>query len=157
MMLHQARSPMKHVGQPREQPPNDARTHGGEIMINSVSLLSTLVMTAAITADAGTIGLTFTGGSNTTTAVNSTRGWAFTANVGISVTALGLWDITIADPLAEAHEVGLWTSGGSLLASTLVPVNAPLTGEFRFNGLVVPVDLIAGNTYVLGAVYNTAA
>jgi hypothetical protein len=53
-------------------------------MINSVSILSTLVMTAAITADAGTIGLTFTGGSNTTTAFNSTHGWAFTPHVGIS-------------------------------------------------------------------------
>jgi hypothetical protein len=125
-------------------------------MINRV-LLHPMLLAAAITADAGTLGLMFTGGSNTTTAVNSTRGWAFTVDVGISVTALGLWDITVADPLGEAHEVGLWTSGGSLLASTLVAVNAPLTGEFRFNGLAVPVDLVAGNTYVLGAVYDTVA
>jgi hypothetical protein len=120
-------------------------------------LLSALFLITSVAACAGTIGLTFTGGSNTTTAANSTRGWAFIANQNISIVALGLWDINVADPLGEAHEVGLWTSAGSLLRSTLIPAIAPLTGGFRFIDLTVPVGLAAGDTYVIGAVFNTDA
>jgi hypothetical protein len=126
-------------------------------MIIRGCLLSALLEMIAVTASASTIGLTFTGGSNTTTAVNATRGWAFTVNQNISIVALGLWDITVGDPLSEAHEVGLWTGAGSLLGSTLVPANAPLTGEFRFIALTVPIGLVVGNTYVIGTVFNTVA
>ncbi len=132
------------------------KIRGGPVIRRAFLLLALLAM-GTVTVGASTVGLTFTGGSNTTTAVNATRGWAFLLNQNIFVTALGLWDINVADPLGESHEVGLWTSGGSLLASIVVSPNAPLTGEFRFNALPASVALVAGNTYVIGAVYNSVA
>jgi hypothetical protein len=79
-----------------------------------------------------------------------TLGWRFTVNQDIIVTQLGFFDPTPGDPLSQVHDVGLWTSAGVLLASTTVQTNSPLTDSFRFEP-VSPVQLFAGNLYVIGA------
>ena len=47
-------------------------------------------------------------------------GWEFSTNNTVTVTALGFLDIG-SNGLAAAHEVGLWDSAGTLLASAEIP------------------------------------
>ncbi|MEH2049063.1 DUF4082 domain-containing protein [Nostoc sp.] len=93
-----------------------------------------------------------TGGTNfpAFNGTNQTIGWSFTANDNLSVTGLGFYDPTPANPLSQSHLVGLWTSGGTLLASTTVQTNSPLTGSFRYQG-ITSLNLFSGTSYVIGA------
>ena len=70
----------------------------------------------------------FTGGSlfGGINGTHRTIGWSFTANDNLSVTSLGLWDETPADPLSQTHQVGLWSSTGTLLGSATIQTNSPL-------------------------------
>ena len=83
-----------------------------------------------------------------------TLGWAFTVNSDISVTALGVFD-SDQDGLAERHQVGLWNSGGTLLASTIVGAGTAdsLTNQFRYS-TIAALALNAGQTYTIGALWN---
>jgi uncharacterized protein DUF4082 len=81
---------------------------------------------------------------------DQTIGFTFTANGDILVTALGVWDSTPADPLTQTHQVGLWTSGGTLLASATVLTTSPVTGEWRYVA-ITPVMLQAGQSYIAGS------
>jgi hypothetical protein len=76
-------------------------------------------------------------------------GFAFTANSPISIDALGAYDFN-QDGLVGPQQVGLWTTDGSLLASTFVTNADALQGFWRFHA-ISPVTLIAGTTYVVGA------
>ncbi len=108
-----------------------------------------------VPARAGTIGLTsFSGGGAFISYDNTdmTVGWSFTANENLLATMLGFWDASPTNPLAQNHEVGLWTSGGTLLASTTVLTNSALTGAFRYEA-IAPTLLLSGQSYVLGARY----
>ena len=121
-----------------------------------LSLLLGIILLPA-SARAGTIGLTaFSGGSNfgSFNTTHMTLGWAFTANDDLVATMLGFWDANPNDLLNQNHRVGLWTSGGTLLASTTVLTNSPLTGDFRY-GAIAPTLLLSGQSYVLGAEYLT--
>ena len=86
-----------------------------------------------------------------------TLGWAFTLSAPITVNALGLFDVD-GDGLAGEHGLGLWTSGGSLLALATIsdanssPVGSTSSlGNWRFTA-IVPLVLAAGE-YVIGAGY----
>jgi hypothetical protein len=64
--------------------------------------------------------------------------------------------------LADAHAIGLWSSGGSLLRNVTIfdgtgdPSNGELTAtNFRYRD-VTPLLLTAGATYVLGATYASS-
>ena len=94
----------------------------------------------------------FTGGSVFTRLdeTHRTIGWSFTANDNLSVTSLGLWDETPADPLGQSHRVGLWSSTGTLVGSATIQTNSPLTGSFRY-AAITPVALTSGLTYFLGS------
>jgi hypothetical protein len=83
-----------------------------------------------------------------------TLGWSFTVNSDITIMALGVFDAD-QDGLAERHEVGLWSSDGTLLASTIVGAGTadPLTAQFRYSGITA-LTLTAGQTYTIGAVWN---
>lgn len=86
---------------------------------------------------------------------NNTLGYSFTVNASpLSVTSLGVYDEGV-NGLVNPHEVGLWTMGGTLLATALVPSGTAgaLIGEFRYTGLGSPVVLSAGQSYVLGVHY----
>lgn len=85
-----------------------------------------------------------------------TLGWSFTVNADITVTALGLFDGN-QDGLTDRHDIGLWNSVGTLLASTTLGAGtaAPLTNQFRYATLLSGVDLTAGESYRIGALYLT--
>jgi len=79
-----------------------------------------------------------------------TVGFQFTLTSSIEVTELGLWDQDGA-PLTISHEIGLWSSTGTLLDSATVGSGTSGTlvdGEFRFVA-ATPLTLAAG-TYDLG-------
>lgn len=82
-----------------------------------------------------------------------TVGWSFTANQSIFVTALGFNDVTPLDGFFTSHDVGLWNNTGLLLGMVTVTGTETLNGGFRYVSLALPVALLAGQTYVLGAFY----
>lgn len=76
-----------------------------------------------------------------------TDGFQFTPVTQFTISALGVWGTT----LNVSHEVGLWDSAGTLLASAFVsPSDSPFEG-FTFHTLTSPVTVSAGETYVVGA------
>jgi hypothetical protein len=84
-----------------------------------------------------------------------TLGWSFTPTVDITVTDLGLFD-SGQDGLVESHQVGLWNSSQTLLASTTVAsgTSATLDDKFRFAS-IAGINLFAGQTYFIGALFLT--
>src|SRR5678815_4779246 len=79
------------------------------------------------------------------TSVEATFGWSFTVGTAsLQVTGLGIWDDG-NNGLIGAHPVGLWSSSGTLLATTIVPAGtaAPLLGEYRFVSVPNPIMLSA--------------
>jgi hypothetical protein len=81
---------------------------------------------------------------------DQTIGWTFSTATDITVTELGFFDQTPADPLSQTHEVGIWDASGTLLASITVGTNDPLDGSFRYH-TITPFDLVSGITYFIGA------
>jgi hypothetical protein len=117
-----------------------------------LALFAALLAGPTATCRAETIALT--GFTNFSTfgsfdGTNMTIGWRFTAKADISATQLGFWEEP-GFPLLQSHQVGLWSSTGTLLGSTTVLPTSPLTASFRYEP-IAPVPLTAGNTYALGA------
>lgn len=97
-----------------------------------------------------------TNGTNTAS-TTSTRGYSF--NVlnpnGINVTHLSFFD-DLGNGLNTSHDVGIWNSAGTLLASTTISAGTvdPLdaTGKFRSRA-ISPIFLAAGTDYVVAGVF----
>ena len=81
-----------------------------------------------------------------------TVGSKFTASANVSVGKLGFED-QLLNGLASPHQVGLWNSSGTLLASVTVQsgTGSELIGNWRYETLPTPVTLTAGSTYIIGA------
>jgi len=97
-------------------------------------------------AMAGYVGTT----SDHITAITSVKpgtvGWTFQSLTDISVTALGA---LIYNLPAGSTDVGLWDSGGTLLASVVVTSSSTLGNVSRYVA-ITPLLLTAGQTYYLG-------
>jgi PEP-CTERM motif/Domain of unknown function (DUF4082) len=116
-------------------------------LLTAAALAGAMSLAGAQTAIVSfTVGSTFGGFSS-----DETVGWSFAvaAGPGVQVTSLGWWDATPADPLAAAHEVGIWSSTGTLLASVTVQPGDALTGSFRY-AAIAPITLTGGSTYIIG-------
>lgn len=119
-----------------------------------VTLCLGLCSTAAL---AQTPAMNWATNTTNTTSVTSTRGYSF--NVvqagGINVTHLSFFD-NGADGLADSHDVGLWNSTGTLLASTNIASGTAValdsSGKFR-SLAIAPVFLAQGNNYVVAGVF----
>ena len=104
--------------------------------------------------------LDFTGGSLAQSNANSTLGWEFRLSTTVTVTELGFFDEGGAG-LADSHQLGLWTSGGTLLASTTIGsglsgtavVSGSGFGSFRYTPITAVV--LTPGDYVLGASYGS--
>jgi hypothetical protein len=72
-----------------------------------------------------------------------TLGYQFTLDTLFDINALGYWD----DGLSNNHQVGVWTSEGTLLASTTVLGTDPLTGHFRYHDITFT---LGPGSYVIG-------
>lgn len=131
------------------------KTNTFNLIAKSVSLTGFVasVMLAANPVQAATVALqSFSGGSNfpAFNGTNQTIGWSFTANDNLTVSSLGVWDMTPSNPLSQSHQVGLWSSTGTLLSSVIVQTNSLLTGEFRYES-ITPISLTSGSTYFIGS------
>lgn len=89
----------------------------------------------------------------------SVRGWQFDVLQadGINLTHLGIFDRD-ADGLGEAHDVAIWDSSGSMVASGTVA--AGVTAALDVNNLFRLVDIAdvllpQATSYVIGAYYST--
>lgn len=80
----------------------------------------------------------------------ATIGYKFSTSTDIKVTDLGLWDEG-QDGLTASHQVGLFSTTGSLLTSTTVTSASVLENGFRYT-TIGDYSLSAG-TYVIGAYY----
>lgn len=82
----------------------------------------------------------------------NTTGFIFTAVQAMSLTALGFHDHQL-NGLNLAHDVALYSAGGTLLVQANVPAGtvAPLIGEHRYAMLGSAFTLQAGAQYVVAA------
>jgi len=82
---------------------------------------------------------------------NGEIGYDFSLTSSITVTALGFFDANGASGPANSHPIGIWNSGGTLLASATVPSGAPSL-------LIDGFDFVSISPVVLGpGSYATAA
>jgi hypothetical protein len=115
-----------------------------------VDLFPTPVTNATVT--------TFTGGT-TDFYADDTIGFRFTVGADdILVSSLGFYDEG-ADGLVDPHDVGIFTTSGSLLASLTVPngVVATLDSGFRMVDLPTAFSLDSGASYVILGYRPTAS
>ena len=77
-------------------------------------------------------------------------GFAFTTTLPVDVTALGIFAGPSLTLPAGNFNVGLWTTSGTLLASTAVTSSDPSQDSFYFHP-ITPISLSAGQDYVVGA------
>ena len=87
---------------------------------------------------------------------NATQGFGFDLTSTTLITGLGIFDVG-SDGLTNSHQVGLWTSGGTLLASTTVDNGAQVVSSTSSFGRwlekdITPLALTPGS-YILGAFY----
>jgi len=119
------------------------------------------VLLAIVGPASGAVVITgFTGGlaqPNSCMGGATTIGWKFTVGANdLSATALGHYDLD-ADGLPGSVEIGVWDSGGTLVATGVVPtgtMGTTLIGDFRYVSLAMPVTLLNGQTYTIGARCN---
>jgi hypothetical protein len=76
-----------------------------------------------------------------------TLGWTFQPQTDINVTALGAFSYVLQNP--GNLDIGLWDSGGNLLASNAVSITG--TSDATVYSSITPLMLTAGLTYYLGA------
>ncbi|WP_413171157.1 DUF4082 domain-containing protein [Anabaena azotica] len=133
-------------------PPIIAKT----LSVTSFAVITATISSLAITQPAQALSaLSFSSTGFSSTLTTSTRGFAF--NVlnpsGITVTDLSFFDEN-SDGLAESHDIGLWNSSGTLLASGTVSAGTTnaLVGFFRTVD-IADTFLAQGNGYVVGAVF----
>lgn len=123
-----------------------------------LATLALLGLAAVSPVKAQTPGYTITNTTSPNTLGNPplTLGFQFTANQGLTVTALGLFD-SGQDGLVDSHPIGIFNSSGTLLTSTTLASGTanPLVNQFRYAG-VAPLTLAAGQNYFIGALYTTS-
>jgi len=104
--------------------------------------------------------LTDTPGTGFTTAYTGSYNLGYQFSVGataLSVSSLGFYDMDL-NGLADSHQVGLWRTDGSLLASVNISSGLHLLDHgFAFEHLAAPVLLDANTDYVLGAYWPSTA
>lgn len=135
------------------------RTRPGKQILRTLTaaVLTMVLLSAAPLAAAGPI-LDITGGFQAVAGTFVTLGWEFTVSSPVSVRALGIFDFG-ADGLVNSHDLGLWTTDGTLLAwAKITTLNSSLVGSTSADGAwrstpIEPLVLPAG-IYVVGATYR---
>ncbi len=89
--------------------------------------------------------------SDTALFMQGTAGWTFQPTTNISVTELGAFNYLLSGQ--DAIPVGIWTAGGTLIASNSITTNSPVLNQTRYQS-ITPVPLNPGQTYHIGAFVN---
>ena len=124
-------------------------------------LFATLLAILPLKANANTIALDYGTAGFGNPVAGFTVGWEFTVSSAVTVTDLGIWDMSntgnpftnIGDGLQAPHTVTIWTSAMAPVATAVVPAGTvgTLDNEFRFTS-IAPTALLPGS-YVIGAYY----
>jgi len=114
------------------------------IVFFSVSPVSAVDMPALISFDSPAV--TYGG--------DHSLGYKFGTNTSVVVTALGFYDDLNALPMAINHDVGIFDTSGTLLASATVTPAGFQVGLFRYASLSSPLLLTGGNDYYIAGVVN---
>lgn len=123
------------------------------------ALLAATLMTR--TANAQSLGIDFLGGQPANPVPLQTLGWQFNLATTRDVTSLGIFDIG-SNGLIDSHQVGIWTTSGTLLASALVTnastavASTSSSGRWMFTALGSVLTLGPGS-YIIGADYVTSS
>jgi len=128
-----------------------------KINANRLAFLAVVCAVAPMSAFAGPVVTGYTGGSrNSAYYIGSTDviGYRFTADSDLAVTKLGVLLDPLDGVLDSSHQVGLWRdSDQALLDSVVVTSSDQLIDGFLYTDLASQVNLTAGATYTLGAMY----
>ena len=111
--------------------------------------VAVLAATLAVPATAAAPALTVSGENLYDGDGPWTLGWTFTTAGPLTISALGAYDFG-GDGFQQSHDVGIWTTSGTLLATATVSSGNTLIGGFRYTSLASNLTLAAG-TYVVGA------
>lgn len=135
------------------------------VVVNDTSRVRTLLCLAilAITwmvraqgsleAMSGYVGTTSDSYTPIESTVFGTIGWTFQPLTSISVTALGAFTYNLP---SGSTDVGLWSSDGTLLASSIITSDSTLVNQSRYES-IAPVMLTPGLTYYLGEFSSSGA
>jgi Domain of unknown function (DUF4082)/PEP-CTERM motif len=82
---------------------------------------------------------------------NATIGYDFTLTTSVTVTELGFFDANGASGPSDPHPVGIWTSGGTLLASATVPAGPPSLLIDGFDFVPITPIVLGPGSYAAGA------
>jgi hypothetical protein len=127
------------------------------------ALVGAALLSAAPAASASSLALDFTNNAGTVPGRctlnpgdNCTLGWTFLVSSDIAVDGLGIFDWN-SDGLANLHQVGLWNSAGTLLASTTVTnASTPVTsisGDGRWLVQGISSVILNPGTYTIGGFF----
>jgi hypothetical protein len=121
------------------------------------SLCTAPVLHAGLILDVQDGGVQAECGAGCGAVTGKTFGWAFTVLNPITVVSIGAWD-TGSNGLGRDTEAGLWTAGGTLLASaTITNSSTPVASASSLGGWlfesIAPLTLNPGN-YALGLVFT---
>ena len=121
-------------------------------LASSVALISGLILTISV-CRADTIAITpGTGGSeNHLWNGNTTIGYDFTLTSSVPVTELGFFDANEAEGPVDSHPVGIWNSGGTLLASATVPSGPTSLLIDGFDFVSISPVVLGPGSYAIGA------
>jgi Domain of unknown function (DUF4082)/PEP-CTERM motif len=129
--------------------PENDRKKSSLLSLVAGALLCTTALCAPCAAQAGTVGVDFTGANNILDfGIDFTLGYSFRANNAVSVVGLGTYNNGVSGNMT----VGLWDSAQNLLASTIVTTGSPILGtaNWLFES-IGPVALTAGNVYYVAS------
>ena len=122
------------------------------VVTNSYGSVTSIVATLTVMSSQGPA-MDFAAPGGLYTDTSYSQGFEFDALQPITVTALGIFDDGM-NGFAESHDVGIFSSSGTLLASTTVVSTNQLIGYFRYQQ-IPPVDLPAASGYRVAAVTGT--
>ena len=137
-------------------------SHRRSALVVAQLLFSVLLLASNAWADTQAVSIVL--GNVLNGAAGYTYGWSFTPAVDIDVTALEVFDFNNFNQqiqtLNEAHPVAIWSTTNTSvpLVSAIVPSGtaAPVVGIYFREVPVTPTLLLAGKTYVIGALYDAS-
>lgn len=124
--------------------------------MRSLTLRTSLLSAAVAVAGSASAVIAFSpmGGVGTNNGVGYSLGYSFSIDQpGASLTGLGFYDEG-GDGLATSHDIGIYTSTGTLVASATVAAGTSdtLLSGFRYNRNIAGAVLLAPGNYVIATV-----
>ena len=138
------------------QKPKPSSTAFRSLTLQAVMLAITLFASLGMAQADYIPAITFSSYSDSNATSDSTRGYNFDVTAPVYVAGLSIFDAG-GNGLAESHEVGLWNSAGTLLASVLIDSGTTnsldSSGKFRYMLLNSVLSLAVDTGYRVGGFF----